>query len=614
MRSIRVNTEGGGAALLTLQNFGVEFQTPAGPVHAARDIALEVAAGECLGVVGESGAGKSQVFLGVLGLLAANGRAHGSARFLGRELLSLTRAELDGVRGRGIGLVFQDPMTSITPHLKIGAQLAEVRMRHLGESARSARAAALTLLTQVQVTDAARRLQQYPHELSGGMRQRLMIALALAAQPQLLILDEPTTSLDVTIQAQILALLADLKRTRRLAMVLITHDLGAVAGIADRITVMRAGELIESGSATEVLTQPRTPYTRVLVRQAAQLTAAEEEGKPPVASPSVALAVRDLSVGFALRHGLLAPPRRLTALSGVSLELHAGESLALVGESGCGKSTLARAALQLLPASAGSVVWQGRNLAELSPEQLRHLRRDLQIIFQDPLASLDPRLTAAAIVAEGLAVHAPQLDAAARAAAVRETFRQVGLEEELAVRYPHELSGGQCQRVGIARAMILKPKLLVCDEPLSALDLSTQGEIVALLESLRRTQGLTLLFISHNLALVRRLCARTLVLYLGRMMELAPTETLFRAPRHPYTRELLGSVPSLDPQLQPGRLRQVRSGEPPSPLSPPSGCVYRTRCAYAQSPCAQVRPGWESVSTEHEVACLRWRELPVKMP
>jgi peptide/nickel transport system ATP-binding protein len=609
MRSIRVNTEAAGAALLTLQDFGVDFQTPAGVVRAARGIGLQVAPGECLGVVGESGAGKSQVFLGLLGLLAANGRAHGSARFGGRELLTLASTELDAVRGRGIGLVFQDPMTSLTPHLKIGAQLAEVRMRHLRESARTARAAALTLLTQVQVSDPARRLEQYPHELSGGMRQRAMIALALAGEPQLLIADEPTTSLDVTIQAQILALLAELKRTRALAMVLITHDLGAVAGLADRIGVLRAGELIESGSAVDVLTRPRATYTRELLRQAAHITAGEAAA-PTVASTSVALAVQEVSVAFALRRGLFAPPRALHAVSEVSFELHAGESLALVGESGCGKSTLARAALQLLPPNAGRVVWQGTPLAGLPAARLRHLRRDLQIIFQDPLASLDPRLTAGALVAEGLQVHAPALDSAARSRAVLEVFRQVGLEQELTARYPHELSGGQCQRIGIARAMILKPQLLVCDEPLSALDLSTQGEIVALLESLRRTRGLTLLFISHNLALVRRLCARTLVLYLGRMMELAPTEALFQAPRHPYTRELLGSLPSLDPQLQPGRLTQVRPGEPPSPLTPPSGCVYRTRCVHAQEACAQRRPSWETVAADHQVACLRWRELP----
>ena len=310
-----------------------------------------------------------------------------------------------------------------------------------------------------------------------------------------------------------------------------------------------------------------------------------------------------------------APARALQAVDGVGFELRAGETLGIVGESGCGKSTLARAALQLLPPSAGSVVWQGAALAELRAPRLRGLRRDLQIIFQDPLSSLDPRLTAGEIVAEGLKVHAPQLNAAARAGAVLEALRQwVWQRRARTARYPHELSGGQCQRVGIARAMILKPQVLVCDEPLSALDLSTQGEIVALLESLRRTQGLTLLFISHNLQLVRRLCARTLVLYLGRMMELAPTEALFNSPRHPYTRELLAAIPSLDPQRQPGRLTQVRAGEPPSPLAPPSGCVYRTRCGYAQDACAARRPGWESVAAGHEVACLRWRELPLETP
>ena len=612
MRSTPVSTEAASAVLLQLRGFGVEFITPQGLIHAARDIDLEVRRGECLGVVGESGAGKSQVFLGALGLLAANGRARGQARFAGEQLLGLAPRELDALRGRHIGLIFQDPMTSLTPHLTIGAQLTEVRRRHLHESARAAQAAALRLLEQVQLSDPARRLTQYPYELSGGMRQRALVALALAAEPQLLIADEPTTALDVTIQAQILALLAALKRSRSLSLILITHDLGAVAGLAERICVLRGGRMVEEGTAQQVLLHPREPYTCSLVAAAAANAA--PRGAADAAAAPVALDVEDLSVAFPLRGGLFRRTRRLQALTGVSFALRRGESLALVGESGCGKSTLARAALQLLPPESGRVLWLGASLAGLAPQQLRALRKDLQIIFQDPLASLDPRLTAAESIAEGLRVHARELDRNAREQRVLEALDAVGLAPELAARYPHELSGGQCQRVGIARAMVLKPQLLVCDEPLSALDLSTQAEIVALLEGLRAQQNLTLLFISHNLGLVRRLCQRVLVLYLGRMMESGETQALFATPRHPYTRELLAAIPSADPRVQPGRLLGVRAGEPASPLDPPSGCVYRTRCPHALAVCAAERPRWEPAGPDQEVACLRWRELPAAGP
>ena len=601
-----MSTEPAAPALLALQGVGVEFLTPHGAVCAAAGIDLAVARGECLGVVGESGAGKSQLFLAVLGLLAANGHARGSARFEGRELLNLPGAALDRVRGAGIGMVFQDPMTSLTPHLSVGAQIAEVRVRHLGESWPAARGHALKLLQQVQMSDAAQRQHQYPHELSGGMRQRVMIAIALATDPKLLIADEPTSSLDVTVQAQILSLLLELKRARGLSLVLITHELGAVAGLADRVVVMRAGRIIEAGSVTQVLTQPRAPYTQALLREA-QPPAARA---PRATAAAPALQVSGVGVEFALARGLFARAARLRALDAVSFELGAGESLAVVGESGCGKSTLARAVLHLIRPRCGRVVWMGQALAGLPARALRALRRDLQMVFQDPLASLDPRMSAGAIVAEGLRVHAPQLPAGERARAVLELFGRVGLPAELVQRYPHELSGGQCQRVSIARAMILEPKLLVCDEPLSALDATTQAQIVTLLAQLSRETGLAVLLVSHNLAVVRRLCDRALVLYLGRMMELAPVAALYAAPRHPYTRELLAAIPSTDPQRQPQRLAGVRPGEPPSPLAPPSGCVYRTRCPHALALCAERQPTWQESSPGHFVACHRFRELP----
>ncbi len=359
--------------VLALSGLSVSFATPTGEVTGAADVALSVARGECLGVVGESGAGKSQVFLAIVGLLAANGRATGSARFGGRELIGLPAGELDRVRGAGIGMVFQDPMTALTPHLPVGDQIAEVLVHHRRCSWRRARARALELLTRVHVTDPARRMRQYPHELSGGMRQRVMIAIALSSEPQLLIADEPTTSLDVTIQAQILALMAELKRERGMALVLITHDLGAVAGLADRVCVMRAGRVIETGTVRHVLKSARDPYTRALVEEATRAAHPEAAAEEGAAAPAgaTALSLSGVSVSYRVAHGPWGARVPLAALSDVSFALGAGAALGVVGESGCGKSTLARAALRLIPAAAGRVVWLGRALGELPPAELR---------------------------------------------------------------------------------------------------------------------------------------------------------------------------------------------------------------------------------------------------
>jgi peptide/nickel transport system ATP-binding protein len=611
MPSTRATTDVAAASeVLDVRGLSVEFATRHQVVRAVADVSLSVARGECLGIVGESGAGKSQLFLALLGLAAANARVSGSARFGAAELVNLPAAALDRIRGAGIGMVFQDPLTSLTPHLRVGAQIAEVLRRH-GTPAAEAPARALQLLQQVQVNDAERRLHQYPYELSGGMRQRVMIAIAISGAPQLLIADEPTTALDVTVQAQILKLLADLKRSRGMALVLITHDLAALAGVADRVLVLRAGRSVESGPVAQLLKSPREPYTQQLLR-AAQAVTTLAAPPPATAAPlagAAALSLTDVSVEFAVTRGWLRAPRQLAALAGVDLSIAAGESCGIVGESGSGKSTLARAALRLLLPRSGRILWLGRDIAGLPRAELRRLRRDRQIIFQDPLGSLDPRLTVAAILAEPLAVHEPSLNSQARARAVAAALEAVALPQELAARYPHELSGGQCQRVGIARAMILRPALLVADEPVSALDVPTQEQIVTLLQELTAAHGMSLMFISHNLALVRRLCTRVLVLYLGRMMELAPVQALFAAPRHPYTRELLAAIPSTDPDIQPQRLAQVRLGEPPSPLDPPSGCVYRTRCPHAQAVCAARVPAWEPTHAEARVACHRWREL-----
>ncbi len=604
MHSILATVKGEGGDVLRLEDLNVTFSTPDGEVAAVRDFSLSIARGECVGVVGESGAGKSQAFLAAMGLLAANGRVRGRALFgtadanlhsMARQsatiaartgvidLLAQRGAALDRVRGARIGMVFQDPMTSLTPHLVVGDQIAEPIVRHLDVSWREARARALGLLQQVHVTDASRRMTQYPHELSGGMRQRVMIAIALACDPELLIADEPTTALDVTIQAQVLSLLAELKRTRGMAMVLITHDFGAVAGIADRVAVMRGGRVVELDTVRAVMKAPRDPYTRELLSAVALAGVA-----PAVAGAgSNALTISRLSVRFPVPRGWFGRPAMLRAVDDVSFDIRAGEALGVVGESGSGKSTLARAALLLLPPTSGQVVWMGRSLEGLSTRELKPLRRELQIVFQDPLASLDPRMTVGEIVEEPLRVHRPELSAEQRARAIAEMLVRVGIAPDLVNRYPHEFSGGQCQRIGIARAMVLRPKLLVCDEPVSALDVTIQEQIVTLLAELKREYGMCILFVSHNLSVVRRICDRVLVLYLGRMMELAASEQLYTGALHPYTRDLLEAVPIPDPDVQPARLTRVPGGEAPvTPESP-----ERLRVSHPLPPCDGSLPG-----------------------
>jgi peptide/nickel transport system ATP-binding protein len=615
MRSIppRAEEEGAGA-VLRISELSVAFQTLRGEVPAVREVSLTVDRGECLGVVGESGAGKTQLFLAALGLLPPTARVTGNAWLGCESLIGRPQRELDRIRGARVGLVFQDPMTSLTPHLRVGEQIAEPIVRHNGTGWSEARRQALALLERVHVPDAARRMRQYPHELSGGLRQRVMIAIALACDPELLIADEPTTALDVTIQAQILALLLELKRDSGMALVLITHDFGAVAGVADRIAVMQSGRIVELNTAAAVLKTPQHEYTRALLSQVLTLDSAALPAAAAVPESAAAragvLGISSLAVQYPQRGG----SRALHALHDVNFELRPGEALGVVGESGSGKSTLARAALQLIRPGAGRVTWMGRNLAELPPREVKRLRRDLQIVFQDPLASLDPRMTVAAIVAEPLEVHEPSLDAAARQHRVMEMLARVGLSPEMAGRYPHEISGGQCQRVGIARAMILGPRLLVCDEPVSALDVSVQAQILDLLAGLKSEHGMSILLVSHNLAVVRRLCDRVLVLYRGRMMELADSRALFARPLHPYTRELLDAVPVVDPDAQPRRLalaltRLTRVQEARGDDTGSTGCPFRGRCPYAIPECTARVPAWEMAPGGGWVACHRFREV-----
>ena len=591
------------AALLRIENLSVAY----GATCAVDAVSLELHPGRCLGVIGESGAGKTQAFLAMMGLLPPQARVSGRANLEGVDLLGDAAGPL---RGQRVAMIFQDPMTSLTPHLRIGDQIAEPLVTHRGMSWKDARAQAAILLDQVRMNDVPRRLRQYPHELSGGMRQRAMIAMALACTPALLIADEPTTALDVSVQAQILALLRQLVAERDMALAVVTHDMGVIAALADDVVVMREGRIVEQGPVARMLAAPEHEYTRSLLAATPRVDTPGAGIAARHVDPQKPLTVRHLHVHHTLRSGWLRASRELHAVDDVSLEVAAGEALGVVGESGCGKSTLTRALLRLGPVTSGEIVWLGDAIQDLPNPELRAMRTGMQIVFQDPFASLDPTMSVAEIVAEPLRALRPDMAAAERSAKVLAMLASVGLGAEYAQRRSRELSGGQCQRVAIARAMVLEPRLLVCDEAVSALDVSIQAQLLTLFESIKRDRGTSIVFVSHNLAVVRRLCERVLVMYLGRVVEEGPTEEVFRRPRHPYTRMLLESVPLLDPALERARLAMHSvQGETPSAVDRPSGCAFRTRCPAALSTCAEMRPETEAVKDSHQVACLRWRDI-----
>jgi peptide/nickel transport system ATP-binding protein len=575
--------------LLRVEDLRVELPAEGGWMRPVDGVSFEAYPGRTLGIVGESGAGKTLSALALMGLIGVPGaRVSGRAVFAGQDLLTLPEPRLRALRGAELAMVFQDPLSALHPLLRVGDQLTEAIRAHRAVSRRAAREQAIGLLEQVGVPEPALRVDAYHHELSGGMRQRALIAMALANRPRLVIADEPTSALDVTVQAQILELLRRLQRELGMALVLITHDLGVVAEMAQEVAVMQAGRIVEQGPVEQILaggeaSGGRTdmdgpararvggrvshPYTQALLRATPSLDARPPGGevatppldaRPPEQAPGrraipievplervPLLQVRDLVKRFPLTRGVFLERRMgaIEAVAGITFELAAGETLGLVGESGCGKSTTARLLTRLLEPTSGEIRFQGSDLAQLRGAALKAARRQLQIVFQDPHSSLNPRRTVGAIVGEPFAIHGLHRDRAERRRAVDELLEMVELSPRYCTRYPHELSGGQRQRIGVARALALGPRLVIADEPVSALDVSVQAQILELLRRLQRELGLALLLISHDLAVVRHMADRVAVMRAGRLVELAPVETLYDSPQHPYTRELLAAVP-----------------------------------------------------------------------
>ena len=660
-----------GDILLSVRDLRMGFVGGRKTLAAVDGIGFDLRAGETLALLGESGCGKSATALSLLRLLPAAGRIlGGEIRFAGRDLLQLPEAEMRAVRGGGMAMIFQEPATSLNPVLTVGRQIGEVLERHLGLAGPAARERSVELLTAVGIADPQRRLDEYPFQLSGGMKQRVMIAVALAGKPRLLVADEPTTALDVTIQAQILDLLRRLQAERSMGMLLITHDLGVVAQMAQRVGVMYAGEIVEEAPREAFFAAPRHPYTQklfaalpdlarrggrletiagqvptlaampagcrfaarcphawsrcreewpqwheVLPGHRARCHLLAEPGRavlpPSVATAATAPAARaeaallqvdDLRVHFPIRRGILQRTvGHVKAVDGVSLALTRGRTLALVGESGCGKTTVGKAILQLVAPTGGSVQLQGRELTGLTRGALRPLRRRMQMIFQDPFASLNPRLSVGEIIGEGMGAQGVEAREAGRPAAIAALLAQVGLDPTAGERYPHEFSGGQRQRIAIARALAVQPELIVCDEPTSALDVSVQAQILNLLRALQDDLGLTYLFITHNFAVVEYLAHEVAVMYLGRIVEHGSVDEALRSPRHPYTQALLSAVPSPRLDAQPDFIRLA--GETPSPANPPAGCHFHPRCPHAMDVCRESYPRTSRLSKTHTVRC-----------
>ncbi len=675
LQAIRTGSARTDAPVLSIRGLDVSFLGSGKPVHAVRNIDLDVYENEVLGIVGESGSGKSVTALAAAGLLPVNARIGGSIMLGGLEVVGAPADVLRRMRGQDIGVVFQDPSTTLNPLLPVGRQIVEGELAHGRLAPSAAGARAVDLLREVGIADPQNRALQYPFQFSGGMRQRAVIAMAMAGRPRVIIADEPTTALDVTVQAQVLALLADRQKETGAAVVLITHDLGVVAEVAHRVAVMYGGRIVETGTVSEIFSQPRHPYTAALLRSAPRIDVtgdrldpipgqpptptdmptgcsfhprcaigagrercrveepplcavdggrraachfAEEVPPPPRPTLPAATAgtaasgdatdpllmVAKLKVHYPIRAGFLKRVvRTVRAVDGVTLTVAPGETLGLVGESGCGKTTTGRAIMGLVPSTDGSIRFDGREIRGLGRGDMRGVRRRMQYVFQDPFSSLNPMLSVGEAVAEPLRIHG-LYDEMGGATWIARLFEMVGLSPSVAHRYPREFSGGQKQRIGIARALALRPKLLILDEPVASLDVSIQAQVVNLLQDLQRELKLAYLFIAHDLSVVKHISDRVAVMYLGRIVEEGPKLSVYGAPEHPYTQALLSAVPVVDAATQERPPRIVLEGEIPDPASPPSGCHFHPRCFRASARCREEAPRFGPVpGSRSSAAC-----------
>jgi peptide/nickel transport system ATP-binding protein len=676
------------APVLEIENLHTNIKLRQGTVHPVEGLHLYVDPGETLGIVGESGCGKTMTALSIMGLLPVGGTIAEGRIFLdGRHISGLSEEQMRRVRGNEVGMIFQDPLTSLNPTMTVGKQIAEAVLLHRDVGKEQAMERAAEVLDLVGLPKPKERLNEYPHQFSGGMRQRVMIAMALACEPKLLIADEPTTALDVTIQKQILELIDDLRHRLGMSVILVTHDLGVIAGRADRVAVMYAGKIVETAATAALFSNPRHPYTEALFqalpdkaaetrerlysilgappdlmhppkgcrfaprcRYATDRCRAEEptllgetpahryacfypvgesehgkrasrladSGRPLVSDEDfepvqgeVVLSANDLVKDFPVTEGVL--QRRVgsvSAVAGVSFDIRRGETFGLVGESGCGKTTIGRLIVGLETPTSGTISFAGTDLAGVSGRAYRRMRRQIQYMFQDSYASLDPRMRAGSILREPLVVQSigTRRDQQQR---VEEMLENVGLPKQAMDRYPHEFSGGQRQRLGFARALILQPELIVADEPVSALDVSIQAQVLNMMRDLQRKMGLTYLFISHDLAVVRYLSNHIGVMYLGKLVEVGPADEVYVTPAHPYTRGLIDSAPIADPHAEHAKAKSGVRGELPSAITPPSGCRFRTRCPLAQDICAEQEPPLRPFSpSKHLAAC----HFPLQTP
>jgi peptide/nickel transport system ATP-binding protein len=667
--------------LLSIRDLKTHFASSKGPIRVVDGVSFDVRRGETFALLGESGCGKSMTALSIMQLLPqqAVGNVSGEVVLDGQDLLALPEVAMQNVRGRRIAMIFQEPMTSLNPVLTVGEQIGEVLGRHHSLRGAQNRNRVLELLDAVGIPDRTRRYGEYPHQLSGGMKQRVVIAIALAADPELLIADEPTTALDVTIQAQILQLLQQLQKDRGMAILFITHDLGVVAGTADHVAVMYAGHIVEQAPRETFFACPQHPYSQKLfasvpargkrgqplavihgsvpslaqefhacrfaercdcawqtcrdqaprwlevapghaarchlvdpaiakpARQAAQTAAAGRvEDEVPEAGRRI-LAVDRLKVHFPIHKGLFKRiAGHVKAVDGVSMVLQRGRTVALVGESGCGKTTVGKAMLQLIRPTAGSVDYNGMELTRIAMRELRPLRRDLQIIFQDPYSSMNPRMMVGEIIEEGMLAQHIGGAASERQLRINTLLTQVGLSAEARRLYPHEFSGGQRQRICIARALAVDPKVIVCDEPTSALDVSVQAQILNLLKELQDELGLAYLFITHNMSVVEYIAHTVAVMYLGRIVEQGMVDEVLKTPKHPYTQALLSAVPTLDEATQRKVIRL--QGDLPSPVDPPRGCHFHPRCPHATDVCREHYPRQTRLSDSQHVNCFMYSD------